>query len=59
MLPHTHTFDENGNPKKVPKMLPVELPKNSKLGQVGNPLDKEVELDQTIDGKYIKETDKS
>ena len=53
-------YDENGNPKKIPKkMLPVELPKISKLDHAGNPLDKEIEWKTvTIDGKeYTRETD--
>ena len=53
-------YDENGNPKKIPKkMLPVELPKINKLDHAGNPLDKEIEWKTvTIDGKeYTRETD--
>ena len=53
-------YDENGNPKKIPKkMLPVELPKISKLDHAGNPLDKEIEWKTVIiDGKeYTRETD--
>ena len=53
-------YDENGNPKKVPKkLLPVKLPKIEKLNSMGNPLD---ELDDwkliEINGKkYTRETD--
>ena len=53
-------YDENGNPKKVPKkLLPVKLPEVEKLNSTGNPLD---ELDDwkfiEIDGKkYTRETD--
>ncbi|MDC0356713.1 leucine--tRNA ligase [Candidatus Pelagibacter sp.] len=53
-------YDENNNPKKLPKeMLPVELPKISKLQVAGNPLDEESEWKNIIiDGKkYIRETD--
>ena len=53
-------YDENGNPKKIPKnLLPVKLPEVEKLSATGNPLD---ELDDwkliEIDGKkYTRETD--
>jgi leucyl-tRNA synthetase len=53
-------YDENNNPKKIPvEMLPVELPKISKLSPTGNPLDnasdwKNVKID---DKEYIRETD--
>jgi len=53
-------YDENNNPKKLPKeMLPVELPKINQLQETGNPLDKENEWKNiTIDGKkYTRETD--
>ena len=53
-------YDENGNPKKVPKkMLPVKLPEIKKLDLTGNPLDKLLDWKNiTIDGKkYIRETD--
>ena len=53
-------YDEQGNPKKVPKnMLPVELPKIDKLEPTGNPLDEELEWRTVvIDGKkYLRETD--
>ena len=53
-------YDENNNPKKLPKeMLPVELPKIDQLQETGNPLDKENEWKNiTIDGKkYTRETD--
>ena len=53
-------YDENGNPKKIPKdMLPVELPKINKLEPTGNPLDKELDWKNIeINGKkYVRETD--
>jgi leucyl-tRNA synthetase len=53
-------YDENNNPQKIPKeMLPVELPKISKLQPSGNPLDKEDDWKNlTINGKkYTRETD--
>ena len=53
-------YDENNNPKKLPKeMLPVELPKIEKLSITGNPLDKASEWKTvSIDGKkYTRETD--
>ena len=53
-------YDEDGNPKKVPKeLLPVKLPEIEKLETVGNPLDKLPEWKNiTIKGKnYIRETD--
>ena len=53
-------YDENNNPKKIPKnLLPVELPKIKKLEINGNPLDKAVDWKNiTIDGKkYTRETD--
>ena len=53
-------YDENNNPHKVPKeMLPVILPKISKLEPTGNPLDKAEEWKNiTINGKkYSRETD--
>ena len=53
-------YDENNNPKKLPKeMLPVELPKIEKLSITGNPLDKALEWKTvSIDGKkYTRETD--
>jgi leucyl-tRNA synthetase len=53
-------YDENNNPKKVPKeMLPVKLPKIKKLDQIGNPLDNIKEWKQIkIDNKYYtRETD--
>ena len=53
-------YDENGKPNPVPKkMLPVELPKISKLEPTGNPLDKEINWKKVnFDGKdYIRETD--
>ena len=53
-------YDENNNPQKIPKeMLPVELPKISKLQETGNPLDKEEDWKNLIiDGKkYTRETD--
>ena len=53
-------YDENHKPKKIPEdMLPVELPKINKLGETGNPLDKEIEWKNiTINGnRYYRETD--
>ena len=53
-------YDENNNPKKLPKeLLPVELPKIEKLSITGNPLDKALEWKTvSIDGKkYTRETD--
>jgi len=53
-------YDENNNPQKLPKeMLPVELPRISKLQATGNPLDKEDDWKNLIiDGKkYTRETD--
>ena len=53
-------YDENNNPKKLPKeMLPVELPEIEKLSITGNPLDKALEWKTvSIDGKkYTRETD--
>ena len=53
-------YDENNNPKKLPKeMLPVELPKIEKLSITGNPLDKALEWKTvSVDGKkYTRETD--
>jgi leucyl-tRNA synthetase len=53
-------YDENNNPKKLPKeMLPVELPKIDKLSSTGNSLDNASEWkDIIIDGKkYTRETD--
>ena len=53
-------YDENNNPKKIPKeMLPVQLPKIEKLEPTGNPLDKLQEWRNiSIDGKkYTRETD--
>jgi leucyl-tRNA synthetase len=53
-------YDENKNPQKLPKdMLPVELPKISKLDKTGNPLDKlNTWKNIVIDGKnYTRETD--
>jgi leucyl-tRNA synthetase len=53
-------YDENNNPKKIPKdMLPIILPKISKLAPTGNPLDNETEWKNIIiDGKkYTRETD--
>ena len=53
-------YDENNNPKKIPKgMLPVELPNVEKLDLTGNPLDKLLDWKNiTIDGKkYSRETD--
>ena len=53
-------YDENNNPKKIPKeILPVKLPEIDKLEETGNPLDKNSEWKNiTIDGKkYTRETD--
>ena len=53
-------YDQNNNPQKLPKeMLPVELPKISKLQENGNHLDKENDWKNLlIDGKkYTRETD--
>ena len=53
-------YDEDNNPHKLPiEMLPVELPKITKLEMTGNPLDKSIEWKNiTIDGKkYTRETD--
>ncbi len=53
-------YDENNNPKKIPKeILPVKLPEINKLDETGNPLDKNSEWKNiTIDGKrYTRETD--
>ncbi len=53
-------YDEDGNPKTVPKSdLPVKLPLTIKLGSKGNPLDKDEAWKKvSIDGKnYIRETD--
>ena len=53
-------YDENGNPKPLPKeMLPVKLPENIDLSVKGNPLDNEKNWKEiTIDGKkYARETD--
>jgi len=53
-------YDDNGNPKKLPKeMLPVRLPKMDKLSSTGNPLDQSGEWKNImIDGKkYTRETD--
>ena len=53
-------YDENGNPKPLPKeMLPVKLPENIDLSVKGNPLDNEKNWKEiTIDGKkYTRETD--
>ena len=53
-------YDENNNPKKIPKeMLPVELPKIDKLEPTGNPLDKEASWKKVkINGKeFTRETD--
>ncbi len=53
-------YDENNNPKKIPKeILPVKLPEINKLDETGNPLDKNIEWKNiTIDGKnYTRETD--
>jgi leucyl-tRNA synthetase len=53
-------YDENNNPHKIPNdMLPVELPKITKLEPTGNPLDKSTDWKNIeIDGKkYTRETD--
>jgi leucyl-tRNA synthetase len=53
-------YDENNNPQKLPKeMLPVELPRISKLQATGNSLDKKEDWKNLIiDGKkYTRETD--
>ena len=53
-------YDENNNPKKIPKdMLPVKLPEINKLEQTGNPLDNINEWKNIlINGKnYTRETD--
>ena len=53
-------YDENGNPKPLPKeMLPVKLPEDIDLSVKGNPLDNEKNWKEiTIDGKkYTRETD--
>ena len=53
-------YDENNNPKKIPKeMLPVELPEIKKLEPTGNPLDKLLNWKNIkIDGEdYTRETD--
>ena len=53
-------YDENNKPQKLPKeMLPVELPKISKIQTMGNPLDKDNDWkDLVINGKkYTRETD--
>ncbi len=53
-------YDENGNPKPLPKeMLPVKLPENIDLSVKGNPLDNEKNWKEIIiDGKkYTRETD--
>ncbi len=53
-------YDENNEPQKAPKeMLPIELPKISKLETAGNPLDslhdwKNIEVDGK---KFTRETD--
>ena len=53
-------YDENKNPHKIPKeMLPVSLPKITKLDPVGNPLDrledwKHIEINGK---KFTRETD--
>ena len=53
-------YDENNKPHKIPReMLPVELPKISKLEATGNPLDKATQW-RTIEingKKYLRETD--
>ena len=53
-------YDENNKPHKVPKeMLPIELPKISKLEATGNPLDKAIDWKAVeINGKkFLRETD--
>jgi leucyl-tRNA synthetase len=53
-------YDENKNPKKIPKeMLPVRLPEIKKLELTGNPLEQLLDWKNiTIDGKnYTRETD--
>jgi leucyl-tRNA synthetase len=53
-------YDENNQPTKIPKnMLPVELPKITKLQNKGNPLDAEKNWKYfTMAGKkYTRETD--
>ena len=53
-------YDENGNPKKIPKkLLPVKLPEIKKLDMSGNPLDTLKEWKNIqIDGKkYTRETE--
>ncbi|MDA8918224.1 leucine--tRNA ligase [Candidatus Pelagibacter sp.] len=53
-------YDENNQPIKIPvDMLPVELPKITKLENKGNPLDNEENWKYfTLDGKkYRRETD--
>ena len=53
-------YDENNQPVKIPQdMLPVELPKITKLENKGNPLDLEKDWKYfSIDGKkYRRETD--
>ncbi len=53
-------YDENNNPRKVPKeMLPVKLPEINKFETTGNPLDNLDEWKKiVIDGKnFTRETD--
>jgi leucyl-tRNA synthetase len=53
-------YDENNKPHKVPKeMLPIELPKISKLEITGNPLDQAIDWRTVeINGKkFLRETD--
>ena len=53
-------YDKNGNPFKIPReMLPVQLPKITKLKPSGNPLDDENEWKNiVINGKnFTRETD--
>jgi len=53
-------YDENNEPKKVPKeLLPVELPHLEKFKSSGNPLDEDIKWKEvSIDGKkYTRETD--
>ncbi len=53
-------YDENNQPKKIPKnLLPVELPPIEKFKTSGNPLDSNKEWKEIkIDGKkYTRETD--